>query len=103
MTGKTQVRSPQSSGAATPELETIAGDTAVESRVRVLAFNRLRAMKRPVPTKQLLGTIIEFPQPDGLDTLAAFVDGGCVTSTKRDIPRYSRVRRPGDQFPRRTS
>jgi hypothetical protein len=32
-------------------------------------------MKRPVPTKQLLGTIIEFPQPDGLDTLTAFVDG----------------------------
>ena len=56
-------------------LETIAGDTAVESRVRILAFNRLRAMKRPVPARQLLGTIIEFPQHDGLDTLAAFADG----------------------------
>ena len=56
-------------------LETIAGDTAVESRVRMLAFNRLRAMKLPVPAKQLLGTIIEFPQRDGLDTLAAFADG----------------------------
>ena len=64
------------SGTATHEmLETIAGDTAVESRVRILAFNRLRAMKRPVPARQLLGTIIEFPQHDGLDTLAAFVDG----------------------------
>jgi hypothetical protein len=56
-------------------LETIAGDTAIESRVRILAFNRLRAMTRPVPARQLLGTVIEFPQHDGLDTLAAFVDG----------------------------
>ena len=64
------------SEAATHEmLETIAGDPAVESRVRMLAFNRMRAMKLPVPAKQLLGTIIEFPQADGLDTLAAFVDG----------------------------
>jgi hypothetical protein len=64
------------SGAATREmLEKIAGDPAVESRVRMLAFNRLRAMKLPVPAKQLLGTIIEFPQDNGLDTLAAFADG----------------------------
>lgn len=64
------------SDAATREmLEKIAGDPAVESRVRVLAFNRLRAMKLPVPPKQLLGTIIEFPQANGLDTLAAYVDG----------------------------
>jgi hypothetical protein len=64
------------SGAATHEmLEQTAGDPDVESRVRVLAFNRLRAMKLPVPPKQLLGTIIEFPQANGLDTLAAFVDG----------------------------
>jgi hypothetical protein len=64
------------SDAATREmLEQIAADPAVESRVRVLAFNRLRAMKLPVPPKHLLGTIIEFPQANGLDTLAAFVDG----------------------------
>ena len=64
------------SGDATREiLEEIAIDPAVESRVRMLAFNRLRAMKLPTPAKQLLGTIIEFPQPDGLDTLAAFADG----------------------------
>jgi len=64
------------SGVATREmLEAIAGDPAVESRVRMLAFNRLRAMKLPVPARQLLGAIIEFPQDDGLDTLAAFADG----------------------------
>jgi hypothetical protein len=64
------------SGAATREtLEEIANDPAAESRVRMLAFNRLRAMKLPVPAKQLLGTIIEFPQDNGLDTLAAYADG----------------------------
>src|SRR5215831_1950718 len=56
-------------------LEKIAADPAIESRVRILAFNRLRAMKLPVPPKQLLGTVIEFPQDNGLYTLAAFADG----------------------------
>ena len=64
------------SGAATHEaLEMIAVDPDIESRVRMLAFNRLRAMGLPIPAKQLLGTIIEFPQRGGLDTLAAFADG----------------------------
>ena len=53
----------------------IAVDPDIESRVRMLAFNRLRAMGLPTPAKQLLGTIIEFPQRGGLDTLAAFADG----------------------------
>jgi hypothetical protein len=64
------------SGAATREmLEKAAGDQSVESRVRVLAFNRLGALKVAVRPKQLLGTIIEFPQKNGLDTLAAYADG----------------------------
>src|SRR3954465_16020211 len=64
------------SGAASREtLEKIAIDPAAESRVRMLAFNRLRAMNVPTPARQLLGTIIEFPQEGGLDTLAAFADG----------------------------
>jgi hypothetical protein len=32
-------------------------------------------MKVSVPSKRLLGTIIEFPQSHGLDTLAMFPDG----------------------------
>src|SRR5271169_3169033 len=32
-------------------------------------------MKLPVPPKQLLGTVIEFPQDNGLGTLAAVADG----------------------------
>lgn len=55
-------------------LEQIANDLDAESRVRVLAFNRLRAMKASVPTKRLLGAIIEFPVDGGRDTLAVFTD-----------------------------
>ena len=60
--------------AARETLERIADDLDVESRVRVLAFNRLRAMNVPVPEKRLLGAIIEVPQDNGLDVLAVFED-----------------------------
>jgi hypothetical protein len=56
-------------------LEEIGNASHVESRFRVLAFNRLRQIRMPVPSKILLGTIIEFPQTLGLDVLASFVDG----------------------------
>jgi hypothetical protein len=56
-------------------LEQIGNDTDVESRYRMLAFNRLRQLRISVPSKILLGTIIEFPQTLGLDVLASFVDG----------------------------
>ena len=39
-------------------LDRIGNDLDVESRTRVLAFNRLRAMKASVPRKRLLGTIV---------------------------------------------
>lgn len=56
-------------------LERIAGNKEEESRVRVLAYNRLRAGGRAVPPKQLLGVIVEVPLQQGLDTLAAYTDG----------------------------
>lgn len=55
-------------------LERIGNDPDVESRVRVLAFNRMRAMNMPVPEKRLLAAIIEVPQDGGLDVLAVFED-----------------------------
>ena len=55
-------------------LERIGNDPDVESRVRVLAFNRLRTMNAPVPSRHLLGAIIEVPQDNGLDVLAVFDD-----------------------------
>lgn len=57
-------------------LEKTGSDGDIESRVRMLAFNRLRALQAPVPPKCLLGTVIELPQQQGLDVLAAFADGG---------------------------
>ena len=62
----------------TPDLEAIAkvaGDISQESRVRMLAFNSLRAAGQEVPRKDYLGTIIEVRLPGGLDTLAVFSDG----------------------------
>jgi hypothetical protein len=56
-------------------LERIGNNLDVESRVRVVAFNRLRAMGKSVPRKRLLGSIVEVPQRLGLDVLAAFPDG----------------------------
>lgn len=56
-------------------LDSIAADADAESRVRMLAFNRLRVMNVEVPPKQLLGVILEVPQDGGLDTLAVFADG----------------------------
>jgi hypothetical protein len=56
-------------------LESIANDQGMESRVRMLAFNRLRAMNVEVPSRQLLGVILEVPLGRGLDTLAVFADG----------------------------
>jgi len=64
-----------SKGATAEELERIAGSGAEESRVRVLAYNRLRADGKPVPKRQLLGVVVEVPMPEGLDVLAAFGDG----------------------------
>jgi len=54
----------------------IATDQNQESRVRMLAFNTLRAAGRAVTEKEYLGTIIEVGLPEGLDTLAVFADGG---------------------------
>lgn len=58
------------------QIRKIAHDRDQDSRVRMLAFNALRAAKREVSAKELLGTVVEVSLPGGLDTLAAFADGG---------------------------
>lgn len=58
------------------ELRRIAEDAGQEGRVRMLACGRLRAGGREVPPKTLFGVIVEVPQEQGLDTLAAFAEGG---------------------------
>ena len=57
-------------------LEKIANDEANEGRVRAIAFNRLRELGQSVPLKKLFGVILEVPQEQGLDVLAAFSEGG---------------------------
>ncbi len=64
-----------SSSPRAEELERIARDERAESRVRILAFNRLRSMGVKVPAGQLLGVVVEVPLEQGLDTLAVFSDG----------------------------
>ena len=54
----------------------IADDEGNEGRVRALAYHRLRMSGERVPSKILLGIIVEVPLRQGLDVLAAFSDGG---------------------------
>ena len=63
---------------AAASLKALANDNAQEGRIRYLAFARLRAAGEEVPSKSLLGVIIEFPQPGGLDALAAYSEGGVL-------------------------
>lgn len=61
--------------ADTDALRKIAQDPEEESRLRALAYNRLRAAGQAVPAKSLLGVIVEVPLEQGLDVLAAYPDG----------------------------
>jgi hypothetical protein len=56
-------------------LNLLAEDEHEESRIRALAYNRLRAANCNIPSKKLLGVIIEVPLEQGLDVLAAYSDG----------------------------
>ncbi|MFT3726874.1 MAG: hypothetical protein QM759_03525 [Terricaulis sp.] len=53
----------------------IADDRNIESRVRALAFNRLKREGRTVPKGVLLGVVVEAALDRGLDTMAAYADG----------------------------
>ena len=59
-----------------PVLEKFASDSSQEGRLRSLAYWRLRSTGIRVPSKVLLGVIVETPLVAGLDTLAAFSEGG---------------------------
>ena len=56
-------------------INTIAADEEIESRIRLLAFNWLRKNNQSVPKAKLLGVVVEVPLDNGLDTLAAYLDG----------------------------
>jgi len=54
------------------QLSELINDDDTESRVKVLAYHKLKQKK---DKKDLLGVIIEVSQPEGLDVLAAYSDG----------------------------
>ena len=53
----------------------VADDAKQGSCVRLMADKWLREHGQLVPSKQLLGVVIEVPVDEGLDTLAAYADG----------------------------
>jgi hypothetical protein len=57
-------------------LDSLAADSSQEGRIRSLAYLRLRSVGKLVPTKVLLGVVVEIPLPAGLDALAAYSEGG---------------------------
>jgi hypothetical protein len=63
-----------SEGLSDAELSAIADDVAAESRLRVVAYRRLRSIGRDTDGP-LLGVVVEVGLDAGLDTLAAYVDG----------------------------
>ena len=56
-------------------VRSIADDKNVESRVRAVAYNRLKRERCAVPQRLLLGVVVETPLPRGLDAMAAYIDG----------------------------
>jgi len=62
--------------ASSSSLLAVSSDSTQEGRIRYLAFSKLRALGQPIPTKVLLGVIVEVPLANGLDVLAAFSEGG---------------------------
>ncbi len=56
-------------------LERIAENESEESRIRALAFERLRSAGVKLAPKKVLGFIVEVSLENGLDVLAAYSDG----------------------------
>jgi hypothetical protein len=61
--------------ANTSTLIEITEDGNTESRVKILAYNKLIANGQKIDKKELLGVIVEVGLDNGLDVLASFADG----------------------------
>ncbi len=64
-----------SPASATTDLQKIIDDTALDSRTRLLAYNRQLSSGHKPTKKELLGVIVEVGLDLGLDVLASFRDG----------------------------
>ena len=56
-------------------LQRIILDEQVESRVKLLAFAKLKSTGQEIEEKELLGVIVEVGMEEGLDLLASYRDG----------------------------
>ena len=59
----------------TSDLQRIIDDEQTESRVKLLAYQRLRTAGHAIPKTELLGVVVEVGLNIGLDVLASFRDG----------------------------
>jgi hypothetical protein len=57
------------------DLQKIIDDSNTETRAKILAYNKQRALEQRVNEKELLGVIIEIGLDQGTDVLASFKDG----------------------------
>jgi len=57
------------------DLKAIIDDDSLETRLKILAYNKLRAINNPPTEKELLAVIVEVGLENGLDALASFNDG----------------------------
>lgn len=64
-----------SADASKEDLIKITDDETSESRVRILAGNKLRAQGNTLEYQELLGVIVEVAMDEGLDVIAAYSDG----------------------------
>lgn len=58
-----------------PELQKIIDDNSIESRIKLLAYNRQIISGHKPSKKELLAVIVEVGLDNGLDVLASFSDG----------------------------
>jgi hypothetical protein len=64
----------------------LANDKQQDARVRCMAFNWLRQQGHQVPTRELLGAVMEVPLEGGLDVLAVYIDGSVRYLNHRAAP-----------------
>jgi hypothetical protein len=59
----------------TSDLQKITTDASVETRAKILAYNRLRASGQRITKRELLAVVVEVGLDNGLDVLASYEDG----------------------------
>lgn len=64
-----------SKNATVRDLENVITDSSLETRARLLAYNKLLSIGGAPSKKELLAVVVEVGLDEGLDTLASFRDG----------------------------